>query len=124
MEDETMLRSLASLLAVVAAVLLISAPVLAHHGAASWQTTEISMKGTVVQFFWRNPHVMLVWNTTDKDGKVVKWTGELASIESMIADDGWTLDTFKPGDELVLTVRQSKSGSPTSVIDQIKRADG
>lgn len=118
-----MLRPLASILA-VAAVLLMSAPVLAHHGAASWQTNELTMKGTVVQFFWRNPHVMLVWNTTDKDGNVVKWTGELASIESMIADDGWTRNTFKPGDELVLTVRQSKSGTPASVIDQIKRADG
>jgi hypothetical protein len=82
------------------------------------------MKGTVVEYKWMNPHVMLIWNTTDNDGKVVKWTGELASIESMIADDGWTKSTFKPGDELVLTVRASKAGTPTSVIDQIKRADG
>jgi hypothetical protein len=82
------------------------------------------MKGTVVEYKWMNPHVMLIWNTTDSDGKVVKWTGELASIESMMADDGWTKATFKPGDELVLTVRQSKVGTPTSVIDQIKRADG
>jgi hypothetical protein len=82
------------------------------------------MKGTVVQFIWKNPHVMLVWNTTDKDGKVVKWSGECASVESMMADDGWTRSTFKPGDELILTVRQSKSGTPISVIDQIKRADG
>lgn len=107
-----------------ASLLGVSSPVAAHHGAATWGTTEATMKGTVVEYKWMNPHVMLIWNTTDNDGKVVKWTGELASIESMMADDGWTKTTFKPGEELVLTVRQSKAGTPTSVIDQIKRADG
>jgi len=120
-----MLRRLTLISELVAGVLLaMSIPMFAHHGAATWQATETTMKGTVVQFFWRNPHVLLIWNTTDQDGKVVKWTGELASIESMMADDGWTKETFKAGDELILTVRQSKSGSPSSVIDQIKRADG
>jgi len=117
-------RSLAIALLVAAALLFISSPAAAHHGAATWGTTEQTMKGTVVEYRWANPHVMLVWNSPDKDGNMVKWAGELASIESMMADDGWTKSTFKPGEELVLTVRQSKSGSPTSVIDQIKRADG
>jgi hypothetical protein len=42
----------------------------------------------------------------------------------MMADDGWTKETFKPGDELVLILRPAKSGVPNGVIDQIKRADG
>ena len=113
---------IAVLVAVV--VLPMSNPVLAHHGAATWSTTETNLKGTVVEYIWRNPHVFLVWNTTDASGKVVRWTGEVASPESMMADDGWTKATFKPGDELVLTVRAAKSGAPLSVIDQIKRADG
>jgi hypothetical protein len=76
------------------------------------------MKGTLIDFRLTNPHVMLVWNTMDKDGNVVKWSGEGASIESMMADDGWTKTTFKAGDELILTVRQAKSGATTSVIDR------
>ena len=120
-----MLRRLLAISALAAVGLLpFSNPAFAHHGAATWGATETTMKGTVVEYRWMNPHVMLIWNTTDNEGKVVKWTGELASIESMMADDGWTKATFKPGDELVLTVRQSKVGTPTSVIDQIKRADG
>src|SRR4051812_46639171 len=119
-----MLQRLLAITRLAAALLLLSSPVLAHHGAATWGTTETTMKGTVVEYRWMNPHVMLVWNSADSDGKVVKWTGELASIESMMADDAWTKATFKPGDELVLTVRQSKAGTPTSVIDQIKRANG
>jgi hypothetical protein len=42
----------------------------------------------------------------------------------MMADDGWNKETFKPGDELVLVVRQAKSGAPNAVIDQVKKPDG
>lgn len=98
--------------------------VFAHHGAALWKSEEITLKGTVVDYSWRNPHVLLTWEVKDDSGNVVKWTGELASPESMMADDGMTKDTFKPGEELILLVRQAKTGSPNSVIDQIKRADG
>ncbi len=119
-----MVGRLIAVCALVGALLSFSNAAFAHHGAATWGSTETTMNGTVVDYRWMNPHVMLIWNTTGSDGKVVKWTGELASIESMMADDGWTKSTFKPGDELILTVRQSKTGTPTSVIDQIKRSDG
>ena len=115
------------LLAVLAAFVLspmLSSPVLAHHGTAAWSANEVTLKGTLVDFAWRNPHVVLVWTTKDDSGKVVQWTGEVGSPESMMADDGWTKQTFKPGDELVFIVRPAKSGAPNSVIDQIKRADG
>ena len=115
------------LIAILATVVLLSmftAPALAHHGNAAWATTEVTLKGTVVDFVWRNPHVLLVWTTTDDNGKAVQWTGEVGSPESMMADDGWTKQTFKPGDELLLTLRPAKSGVPNGVIDQIKKADG
>jgi len=103
---------------------MVTSPVLAHHGNAAWSTTEVTLKGTVVDFVWRNPHVLLVWTTKDDSGKAVQWTGEVGSPESMMADDGWTKQTFKPGDELILVLRAAKSGVPNGVIDQIKRADG
>lgn len=121
-----MLRAML-LVAVLAAVVLspmLTSPVLAHHGNAAWSTNEVTLKGTVVDYSWRNPHVLLVWTTKDDSGKAVQWTGEVGSPESMMADDGWTRETFKPGDELVLVLRQAKSGVPNGVIDQIKRADG
>jgi len=102
----------------------VNSPVLAHHGNAAWSTTEVTLKGTVVDFVWRNPHVLLIWTTKDDSGKAVQWTGEVGSPESMMADDGWTKQTFKPGEELILVLRAAKSGVPNGVIDQIKRADG
>ena len=115
------------IVAVVAAFValpMVTSPVLAHHGNAAWAASEVTLKGTVVDFVWRNPHVLLVWTTKDDTGKTVQWTGEVGSPESMMADDGWTKQTFKPGEELILVLRPAKSGVPNGVIDQIKRADG
>jgi hypothetical protein len=121
-----MLRAMLRVAVLAAIVLLpvLTSPVLAHHGNAAWSSNEVTLKGTVVDYIWRNPHVLLVWTTKDDSGKVVQWTGEVASPESMMADDGWTKQTFKAGDELVLILRPAKSGVPNGVIDQIKRADG
>ena len=115
---------LVAILASVVLVPMLTGPALAHHGNAAWATTEVTLKGTVVDFVWRNPHVLLVWTTADENGRAVQWTGEVGSPESMMADDGWTKQTFKPGDELLLTLRAAKSGVPNGVIDQIKKADG
>ena len=115
------------MVAVLAAIVLspmLTSPIQAHHGNAAWSTTEVTLKGTVVDYTWRNPHVLLFWTTKDDSGKTMQWTGEVGSPESMMADDGWTKDTFKPGEELVLVLRPAKSGVPNGVIDQIKRADG
>src|SRR5215831_7453443 len=101
-----------------------NAPVLAHHGASTFSQSEITMKGTVVEYIWKNPHVLLVWSTKDDSGKTVQWTGEVASPESMMSDDGWRKDTFKQGDELTFVVRPAKSGAPNGIIDQIKKPDG
>lgn len=121
-----MLRGVLKIAVLASAILfsLLASPVLAHHGNAAWSTTEITVKGTLVDFVWRNPHVLLVWTTKDDSGKDVQWTGEVGSPESMMADDGWTRDTFKAGDDLVFVVRPAKSGAPNGIVDQIKRADG
>ena len=77
-----------------------------------------------MDYVWRNPHVLLLWTAKDDSGKPVQWTGEVASPEAMMADDGWTRETFKTGEELAFVIRPAKSGARKSVIDQMKRPDG
>ena len=82
-----MLRTML-MVAVLAAIVLfpmLTSPVLAHHGNAAWSANEVTLKGTVVDYVWRNPHVLLVWTTKDDSGKVVQWTGEVASPEAMMS---------------------------------------
>ena len=60
-----MLRFMLTVAVLAALVLLpmLTSPVLAHHGNAAWSTNEVTLKGTVVDYVWRNPHVLLVWTT-------------------------------------------------------------
>ena len=109
---------------VMVSLTLLNLPVLAHHGTALWSNDEVTLKGTVVRYVWRNPHVLIEWTVKDDKGNDVQWTGELASPESLMADGGMTKDTLKPGDEVIMYVRPAKSGAPNSVVDQIKRGDG
>jgi hypothetical protein len=102
----------------------LSPALLAHHSNANYDAkVEKSMKGTVVDYDWGNPHVLVIWDVTDPSGKVVRWTGDLASVESEQAD-GLSRHTLKPGDEVIMTVHPAKDGTPYANIIQIRRGDG
>jgi hypothetical protein len=112
-----------SLLAASIAFPMWNAPAFAHHSTAAYRDDEITLRGTVADYDWGNPHVVVTWDVKDDSGKVVRWTGELASVTSLLAD-GMTKNSLKPGDEVVMNVRPAKSGSPNCVISQIRLADG
>jgi hypothetical protein len=102
---------------------MLNRPVLAHHSGAAYAQCEITLKGTVTEYDWGNPHVVIVWNVKDDSGATSSWSGELASVSSELAD-GMTKNSVKPGDDLIFTVKPAKSGSTTSLISTIKHADG
>ena len=96
----------------------------AHHSVAGYDTQkEVTLRGTIVEYNWRNPHVFVVWSVKDENGKVVQWTGEMNSPTSMI-QVGMSKSSLKPGDEVILVVNPSKTGNPLSIIRKINMADG
>lgn len=98
----------------------------AHHSVAGYETQkdrEITLRGTVVEFIWRNPHVFLMWNVKDENGKAVQWTGEMSAPTTMI-QLGMNRNSLKPGDEIIAVVSPSKTGNPLSLIRKISMADG
>lgn len=102
----------------------LSPALLAHHSNANYDAkVEKPLKGTIVDYDWGNPHVLVVWDVKDPSGKVVRWTGDLASVESEQAD-GLNKHTLKTGDEVIITVHPAKDGSPYGNIVQVRRGDG
>ena len=76
----------------------------AHHSTAGYDLkTTSALRGSVVEYRWRNPHVVLIWDAKDDSGKVVRWTGEMLSP---ITNTGLGLsrDSFKVGEEVSVTV--------------------
>ena len=87
----------------------ITAPVHAHHGNASYETTrKVTVKGTVARYIWANPHVLLLVDGKDDSGQAVHWVVE-NQAPSNITNNGWSKETFKPGDEVIIDVTPSKN---------------
>src|SRR4051812_10568843 len=84
----------------------------AHHSKAHYESEdkEKLLKGVVVEFQWRNPHVYVVWDVKDDSGKTVRWTGELSSVTTSISD-GLTKNSMRPGDEIAVLAAPSKTGA-------------
>jgi len=121
-----MKNTFVTLLAVAAGLLIASRPVVAHHGAAAFENDpakRLVLKGTVVQWIWANPHTFLQFDVKGNDGMPVRWVVEASNPPDMI-NRGWTIKSFKAGDEVTVTVRPVKSGKPVGSIVQVQFADG
>ncbi len=100
---------------------IVSGSAFAHHGSAAYDMSKtITVTGTVTDFQFVNPHVLISMDAKDPSGKVAKWEGELTS-PNHLARAGWTKSTLKPGDEVTLMGGPAKSGSPTMWIRKIAK---
>lgn len=103
-------------------------PVSAHHGSAVSYDTDvnklITMKGTVKEWVWKNPHCFIVYEVKDASGNVVEWTAETSSTSSMMGEFGWTRTTLKAGDEITVSVLPSRAGTPAGLLYKVVAADG
>ena len=99
-------------------------PVFAHHGAAAYDVEKkVTLKGTVTQWAWSNPHCLLQLDATDDAGHVVHWITETQNPLSM-ANLGWGNDSFKPGDQITVTVTPAKNSRPIGLIVDAVLANG
>jgi hypothetical protein len=112
-----------NLLVAAAFVLLISIPLLAHHGNASYDTDNpITIKGTVTEFAWTNPHVQIYLDVKDDKGKVIHWSVETYSPGKLVRA-GWTKDSVKAGDQVSITLIPAKSGAPVGFLHKLVLPD-
>ncbi len=102
----------------------VSIPLLAHHGSASFDTTkEVTLKGTVTEWIWANPHCFLKFDAKDDTGTVRNWAVETQNPTDM-TKRGWARTSFKPGDEVTVTMQAVKSGAPVGRIRSVVLANG
>ncbi|MEO8096135.1 MAG: DUF6152 family protein [Acidobacteriota bacterium] len=89
-------------------------PLLAHHGtAASYdQKVSVTLKGTVTEFLWRNPHCSLFIAVKQDNGKVENYSIEMFS-PSLMAKRGYTRNVLKTGDQVEMDVHPSLAGTPS-----------
>ena len=95
----------------VACLLVVSAPVFAHHAWHGYDMENLtSVKGTVTQFDWGNPHVWINFEMKDDKGVVEKWAAGGPS-PSRMAGTGWDKETLKPGDQITAVGHRISDGA-------------
>jgi len=106
------------------AVSIFSSPVVAHHGGAAYDADKrVTVKGTVTDWLWSNPHCILQLDATDDGGQVVHWVTETENPSTMIRS-GWTKDAFKVGDEISVILVPPKNGGRVGRIVEVTLPDG
>ena len=105
-------------------VLTGSAPIVAHHSAAAFETTKaVTMKGTVTEWRWANPHCILKYDVVEASGARTSWSVETANPTTM-TQRGWARLSFKTGDEVTLTLLPSRNGEPVGLLLRATLPDG
>jgi hypothetical protein len=121
---KTVRNKLTSILFVVVGLIAVSVPVLAHHGNASYDYEKtVTLKGTVTQWLWSNPHCILKFDVKDDKGIVQHWATEASNPVDML-HAGWNSASLKVGDEITIDVMPSKNGTPVGRIRQVTLGDG
>jgi hypothetical protein len=113
-------------MAFVAAVgiLIMSTSLSAHHGSAQFDIGKrVTVKGTVTEWFWTNPHCLLSFDVTGDDGKVVHWVVETQNGPAILGD-GYSKGTFKAGDVITVTLEPFKNGKPLGRLVSVVLPDG
>ena len=83
-------------------------PAMAHHGAAAYdRTVTLTLKATVTEFHFKNPHIIITFDAPDDQGRVIHWAAEGGSSTGL-ARRGWTYKTLKPGDQVTVVGNPAK----------------
>jgi hypothetical protein len=110
--------------ALFAALLWVSGPAFAHHGAAGYDSNKLmTLKGTVTDFRFQNPHAQIFIDVKDSSGKVQNWILEAVGIATL-SRSGWTRTIMKSGDAITVTGNPAKNGSPSMRLTKVVLASG
>jgi hypothetical protein len=96
----------------VAIMLSTNMPTSAHHAFASEydENKHVAISGTVTQFKWTNPHVLMDVEGRDESGKVTRWSFEMGSPNRLLTR-GWKKTDLKVGDHIIAEGFGAKDGS-------------
>jgi hypothetical protein len=98
-------------------------PLSAHH---SWPISNdhlVTVKGTVIEFKWANPHPMMTLEVQANDGRTEQWLIGGPAINRMEAN-GWNKTTVKPGDVITGIGYQFADGQKIVRLERVILADG
>ncbi|HVS87051.1 MAG TPA: DUF6152 family protein [Candidatus Acidoferrum sp.] len=112
------------LFAIVVGLLAVSSSTFAHHGTANYDMTKVvTLKGTVTDFQFINPHTLILFDVKNEKGIVEHWQAEATSPNHLVRA-GWTKNIVKSGDEITISGFRAKNGSTVMRFQKMVLANG
>ena len=104
--------------------LLAAEPSGAHHSFAPFDLARnVTLKGTIKEVQFTNPHVWLQVMVAGEKGAQTEWSIE-AGAPGMLLRTGWKVNSLKPGDAVTIVTHPAKSGAPTGSLVSVTTSDG
>ena len=117
-------RKTAFVFGLTLAVLLACGQVSAHHGSSNYDISKsVSVKGTITEFDFINPHSAIHLQAKDDKGNAEQWLIE-ADSPNNLARAGWTRESLKPGDQVTIVGNRLKDGSKVMRLQKVIFSDG
>jgi hypothetical protein len=123
-------RTRAAVLITLAVMIGCVATVRAHHGSfiSYDRDKQWTTQATVTEFRYVNPHAQLFFETRDKDGKVVQWSGEMLPNPAQLIASGWSRrranEALAPGTIVNVTVLPAKAGGNAVLVTRVTNVKG
>lgn len=103
---------------------VVTGSALAHHSAAMFDLAKtVTLRGTVKEFQYTNPHSWLQVLVVGSDGKVVEWGFETEGPSTLLRV-GIKAKTFQPGDKVSIVANPMRDGRPAGAWISATKADG
>ena len=125
-----MIRRVVSVSFLTTGLLLFALGAAAHHGGAAYDPSKTTtVEGTVAEFRFINPHVLIYIDVTNENGNIVQWSGELTSPNRLARMErgstlSWSKDILQVGDRITLGGNPARSGAPSLRLQTVIDADG
>ena len=95
-----------------------------HHSMSAYdQSRSVTLKATITNFDWINPHVQIRFDVRDDNGNTSAWMAECPS-PSRLAHAGWSEETLKSGDQVTITGNPAKDGAKEMRLNSVALANG
>ena len=119
------MKRLLTLFLLLACAAMFAPPMAAHHGRGQSfdMKSRVTLKGTVSQVKWQNPHVLIFIDVKDAAGTVVTWAFENSNVHTL-ATQGYNRNTLRAGQDITAIVNPAVNGSPLGIIVKVVLADG
>ena len=111
-------------LAVIIMFLLPAISASAHHSMTGYDRSRTTtLRATVADFSWINPHVQIYFDVNQGSGTVEKWMAEMPS-PNRLERNGWSKETLRSGDQVTIIGNSAKDGTLSMRLLKVVLPDG